>query len=132
MQHKRLTPFLTFDGSAEAAMNFYALVLPETSITSLDYYQAGQPGEEGKVINGILSIMGEQIMFMDIQKGQVTPFSWATSFLMQCRDEREFDHIFSALSSEGFVMMGPEPVLGIRKVAWVTDKFGITWQLVWE
>lgn len=26
-------------------------------------------------------------------------------------------------------MMEPEPVLDMRKVAWVTDKFGVTWHV---
>jgi len=30
------------------------------------------------------------------------------------------------------VMMGPEPIGALRKVAWVTDKFEVTWQPVWQ
>ena len=29
-------------------------------------------------------------------------------------------------------MMGPEAVPPMRKVAWITDQFGLTWQLVWS
>jgi predicted 3-demethylubiquinone-9 3-methyltransferase (glyoxalase superfamily) len=75
--------------------------------------------------------MGQQIMFLDIEATAHAPaFSWATSFYLDCETEAEFDTIFAALSKEGTVMMGPEPVLHFRKVAWVTDKFGVTWQPV--
>lgn len=43
--------------------------------------------------------------------------------------EDEFDTLFEKLAKEGTVMMGPEAVEALRKVAWVTDKYGITWQL---
>jgi len=70
---------------------------------------------------------------MDLPKAYPAPaFSWATSLLINCRDEREFDAIFGALSQDGTVMMDPEPVMDMRKAAWLTDKFGVTWQLVWE
>lgn len=132
MNPQKITTFLTFSGNAEEAMHFYVSVFPNTKILTLTYFEKDQPGEEGKVLNGVLSIMDEQLMFMDMAKESAVPFSWATSFLINCSSEAEFDSIFAALSEGGFVAMGPAPVMHLRKVAWVTDKFGVTWQPVWE
>jgi predicted 3-demethylubiquinone-9 3-methyltransferase (glyoxalase superfamily) len=41
-----------------------------------------------------------------------------------------FDHAFDNLTKDGKVLMGPEPYDNFRKVTWLTDKYGITWQLV--
>lgn len=134
MGKQNITPFLSFTGNAEEAMHFYVSVFPDARIESLVYFEKGQPnGEEGKVLNGALSLMGQQIMFLDMQKEYpAPPFCWATSFFINCQSEEEFDAIFSALANDGTVMMGPEPIMHLRKVAWVTDKFGVTWQPVWE
>jgi len=57
----------------------------------------------------------------------------ATSLQTDCQDESEFDTLFARLAQDAkAVMIGPEPVLAFRKVAWVTDRFGVTWQLVWQ
>ena len=131
MKNQRLIPFLSFNGNAEEAMNFYAAILPGAKIESLIRFEKGQRGDEGKVLTGILSFLGQQIMFLDIEAAaDCPPFSWATSFYLACNDEAEFDVVFNGLAQDGFVMMGPEPVMQFRKVAWITDKFGITWQPV--
>ena len=129
---QRIMPFLTLPGKSEEAMNFYASVLPDTKIISLVKFEKGQPGKEGDVLNGVLAFMDQQFMFMDMEPSICPPITWATSFYIHCNDEAEFDTIFSALSSGGTVLMGPEPVMQFKKVAWVTDKFGITWQPVCE
>lgn len=133
----KLIPFLTFSGRAEEAMDFYAKVFVDServSLTriddSLDPEATGQ--EPGKVLNGQLKIKGQLVMFMDLAPAFSTPFSWANSLYVACDDEAEFDQLFSGLSDDGSVMMGPEPVMNLRKVAWVTDRFNVTWQLVWE
>ncbi len=130
---QRMTPFLTFHGNAEQAMRYYTHVFPETVIESLEFFQHGQEnGDEGKVLNGCLSISGQKIYFMDMMKSVPIPdFSWAMSLFIDCISEEEFDIVFGGLAEEGTVMMGPEAVLDLRKVAWVTDRFGVTWQLVW-
>lgn len=131
--NQKLIPFLTFHGNAEEAINFYASILPNAKIDSLVRFEKDQGGDEGKVMNGILSFSGQQIMFMDMAKSADLPsFSWTTSLYLNCKDEAEFDTIFDGLSKKGSVMMGPEPVAHFRKVAWVTDKFGVTWQPVLE
>lgn len=129
-----LMPFLSFTGTAEEAMNFYVRALPGAVIESLERYGEGTPpGDEGTVLTGALIFKGQRILFLDMPKAYPAPaFSWATSLFINCADEPEFDAIFSKLSENGSVMMGPEPVMHMRKCTWVTDKFGVTWQLVWE
>lgn len=127
-----MTPFLTFHGNAEEAMLFYAAVLPGAKIESLARFEKGQPGDEGKVLTGILSFQGQKMMFMDMEAAYECPaFAWSMSFYVECRDEAEFDAVFAGLSEGGEVMMGPEAVMNLRKAAWVTDRFGVTWQPVW-
>ena len=130
---QRIMPFLTFHGNAEEAMNFYAAVLPGAKIESIVYFEEGGRGDAGKVMNGVLSFMGHKFMFMDMNaEYDCPPFSWTTSFYLDCNDETEFDAIFNGLAEGGTVMMKEEPFMQFRKVAWVTDKFGITWQPVLE
>lgn len=128
---QRITTFLTFNGNAEAAMNFYASVFPGARILDVTPIGEAGPGEKEKPLVGTFELLGQRFMVMNMQGAQAPAFSWATSLYVDCADEREFDDYFASLSREGTVMMGPEPVLNLRKVAWVTDKFGLTWQLVW-
>jgi len=126
-----LAPFLTFNGNAEDAMTRYKSVFPDAEWISLTRIEDSAIGPVGKVLNGQMTIKGQMIMFMDMAPEQAVPFSWAMSLYVNCADEAEFDSIFDGLSKDGSVMMGPEPVMNLRKVAWVTDPYGVTWQLVW-
>ena len=129
--NQKLMPFLTFPGKAEEAMVYYKEVFG-ARIESITRFEAGQPGDIGKVLNGIMDFDGMKLLFMDMSTAYPTPaFSWATSLFLTFPDEPAFDAAFAGISSEGAVMMGPEPVNEIRKCAWVTDQFGVTWQLVW-
>ncbi|MDV0447472.1 hypothetical protein MsAg5_13710 [Methanosarcinaceae archaeon Ag5] len=127
----KITSFLTFAGNAEDAMNFYVSAF-SGKIISITHVPKDGHGDEGKVLHGAFEIFGQQFMAMDMQQEYAVPFSWATSFYIDCATEAEFDLIFETFSDGGSVMMGPEPVLEMRKVAWVTDKYGVTWQPVWK
>jgi predicted 3-demethylubiquinone-9 3-methyltransferase (glyoxalase superfamily) len=137
MEKSRIKPFLTFNGKAEEALNFYAAVLPGAKIGRLERYGKESPlvGAEDvdRIMHGSLEFMGQEIIFLDMSAAYPAPeFNWASSIYIDCQDEAEFDAVFAALSKDGSVMMGPESVGPIRKCAWVTDKFGVTWQPVWE
>lgn len=127
----KLVPFLTFPGQAEEAMDLYQTVFADSQRISLVHVEDPANGIVGKVLNGQLTIKGQLVMFMDMDPIHAVPFSWSSSLYIDCDDEADFDRIFSGLSDGGMVMMGPEPILDLRKVAWVTDRFGVTWQLVW-
>lgn len=137
MEKQRVVPFLTFNGRAEEAMRFYEANLPGAKITKLVRYGKDHPyageGDENRILHGAVSFMGQEIMFLDMGSAHPSPdFNWAASIYLECRDEGEFDAVFNGLSLGGTVMMGPEGVGQFRKCAWVTDKFGVTWQPVWK
>ena len=137
MSKRRVAPFLTFTGKAEEAMLFYEANLPGAKIAEIVRYGKDHPmaeeGEENLVLFGVLSFLGQEILFLDmVAKHPAPDMSWSTSIYLDCTDETEFDAVFDGLAPDGLVMMGPEAVGHIRKCAWVTDKFGVTWQPVWE
>jgi predicted 3-demethylubiquinone-9 3-methyltransferase (glyoxalase superfamily) len=114
-------------------MNFYAAVLPGAKIESIAYFEEGGRGDVGKVLTGVMSFMGQRFMFMDMNAAYECPaFNYAISLYLDCQDEAEFDAVFAGLAQGGVVMMKEEPFMHYRKVAWVTDKFGLTWQPVLE
>jgi len=137
MEKSRISPFLSFTGKAEEAMQFYADNLPGASIQTLVRYENNHPnaaeGEENNILFGEISLMSQTIKCLDMPAAYPAPdFNWANSIFIDCCDEAEFDTIFNALSKDGSVMMGPMAVAHLRKCAWVVDKFGVTWQPVWE
>src|SRR5215469_18537849 len=100
--NQKLIPFLTFHGNAEEAMKFYESILPDAKIESMVYYENGQRGDEGKVMTGVLSLMGEKIMFLDMNAEYDCPgFNWATSFYLNCTSIEEFNTIFNGLVQSG-------------------------------
>ena len=137
MKKSKIAPFLTFNGKAEEAMRFYASILPGAEIVALKRYGKEHPfaeeKDENKVLHGTLLFGGQEIMFLDMDAAHPAPdFCWAASLYVNCENEAEFDAVFNGLAQGGLVMMKEEPFMQFRKVAWVTDKFGVTWQPVLE
>ncbi len=94
MEKQKIIPFLSFTGKAQEAMNFYADNLPNAKITKLVRYGHDNPavgdGEESNVFQGVLTFIGQDIMFLDMSaKYPATDFSWATSIYIDCADEAE-------------------------------------------
>ncbi len=126
-----IVPFLTFPGTAEAAMSFYVGLFPAAGIRDISRFGPDDRGEPGKILHGDFVLKGQSFMAMDIDAAYAPPVSWGISLYVDCADEAEFNRLFSGLSAGGQVIMGPEPIYELRKVAWITDRFGVTWQLVW-
>jgi predicted 3-demethylubiquinone-9 3-methyltransferase (glyoxalase superfamily) len=125
-------PFITFSGSAEEAVNFYISIFPDSKIESVEYFKEGERGVKGKVKTAVFRIMNNLLMAFDIEEFAKPAQSWQMSLYVNCKNEAMFDDIFAKLADGGVVLMGPEPVFNIRKAAWVTDKYGITWQIIFE
>lgn len=126
-----ITPFITLPGLVDEALDLYSKAFPDSEIIEITRFNDAGFGELGKVMNALLRIRDTHLMFMDMSKEQSPVPSWNICLYVNLESEEEFDIAFKNLSEIGEVMMGPEPIFELRKVAWLTDKFGITWQLVW-
>jgi len=126
----RATPFLMFQGGkAEAALSFYAEHVPDSRIDSLEHFGAEGPGPEGSVLRGYATVAGQAVMVHDSFVTHGFDFTPSWSFFLDCADEVEFDRLFAILSEEGGVLMPPANYGWSAKFAWVSDRFGISWQL---
>ena len=126
----KIVPSLWFDMQCEEAMNYYVDTFnsaphkkQESKIISITRYEKGMeaPGAEqmvGKVITGIFELAGQRFMALD--GGLIFPFTEATSFYVECEDQKEVDYFWKKLSAI------PES----EQCGWLKDKYGLSWQII--
>ena len=114
-----VTPFLWFDDSAEAAIDFYTALIPGSELVSIGRYPDEVPGMGGKVMHAHFRLAGRDYYAMDA--GPQFPFTEAVSLFVSCADQAEVDRYWDALIAGG----GEPSVCG-----WLKDRFGVSWQVV--
>jgi predicted 3-demethylubiquinone-9 3-methyltransferase (glyoxalase superfamily) len=124
-----VTPFLMFEGAAEAAMNFYLSLFPGSIIDSIARFGAGGPGREGSVMQGTMSLKGQKLFFFDSPVKHAFTFTPSISLMVDCDSAVEVDRLFAALSDQGKTLMPLDAYPFARRFAWVNDRFGVSWQL---
>ena len=115
---KKITTFLTYDGQAEAAMNLYTSVFPNSRITSTRYYGEAGPGEAGSLMTGTFELDGQE--FMVLNGGSSFTFGPGFSLFVSCETQDEVDQLWEKLSEGGEK----------GQCGWLTDKFGVSWQII--
>jgi predicted 3-demethylubiquinone-9 3-methyltransferase (glyoxalase superfamily) len=115
---KKITTFLTFDGRAEDAIDFYTSVFDGARILSTTRYDSGRPGPEGELMSATFELAGQE--FMALNGGPSFSFSQGISLFVDCEDQDEIDHLWEMLTNGG----EPGPC------GWLTDRFGVSWQII--
>ncbi|MGV8906447.1 MAG: VOC family protein [Acetobacterium sp.] len=133
MKNDFLIPIIRLAGNSEEAINYYLKVFPKSELIDLvKFTEDTEYTEKGKVLKAQLKLENSTVMFMDMKKEIAPMSSWAISLFLNFEIEEEFDQVFKGLAELGQVMFGPMPAPETRKVAMVTDKFNITWELNWK
>src|SRR5690242_8040982 len=119
-----IAPFLTFEGKAEEAMNFYVNLFPNSSIVSLSRYGSGELGEGGQ--EGIIklahfSLNGLKFMCIDSPMKHDWGFTPAVSFFIRCSSVEEIDKIANALAKDGKIYMPLDTYPFAERFAWIGD-----------
>ena len=115
---QQINPFLWFDGQAEEAANFYVSTFDDSSIIEVSRYPEGTPGPAGSVMTVTFRLKGQELIALN--GGPEFTFTPAISLLVHCADQDEVDRYWSRLTDGGTT----------QQCGWVTDRFGVTWQIV--
>ncbi len=108
-------------GKAEEALDLYASVFDDSHVGTVVHYPAGmEPEREDTAMFAEASLSGEWVTAMDSAADHRFGFNEAFSLSIECADQQEVDHFWSALSAV------PEA----EQCGWLKDKFGVSWQVV--
>jgi predicted 3-demethylubiquinone-9 3-methyltransferase (glyoxalase superfamily) len=113
-----ITPCLWFDGNADAAVDHYLSIFPNSRRLTGSEYSPDSPGEQGSTL--VVSFELDDRPFMALNGGPTYSFTPAVSFVVNCETQEQVDHYWDRL------LDGGQP----SQCGWLTDRFGVSWQIV--
>jgi predicted 3-demethylubiquinone-9 3-methyltransferase (glyoxalase superfamily) len=120
---RTITPALLFTGErhgqAEAALEHYVSIFPDSRVEGILRYDGSGPDPAGTVQHAQFYLGGETFMVMDNAHDHGFGFTPAISFMVRCGSQAEIDRYWTALSAV------PEA----EQCGWLTDRFGVSWQI---
>jgi predicted 3-demethylubiquinone-9 3-methyltransferase (glyoxalase superfamily) len=118
-----------FEGAAEQAMKFYVSLFPDGEIIDIVRYGPGEPGAEVTVKTANFRVAGQTVMCIDSPAKHDFTFTPAFSFFVDCESEADIHRLSAALGEGGTIFM-PLGAYGFsRQFTWLSDRFGVSWQL---
>ncbi len=122
--------FLMFqDGRAEEAMNFYVSLFKSSEVISIERYASGEQGAEGTVKRADFILSGHNLICIDSPVKHNFSFTPSISVFVECESEAEIEDAFARLSEGGQIFMPLDNYGFSVKFGWVSDRFGVSWQL---
>jgi PhnB protein len=126
-----MSPYLSFNGTCEAAFTFYAECLGGRPGAIFRY--AGSPlvgevpaGWHDKIMHASLTLGGVVLMGGDVAPERYEePKGFSLS--LQIKNTAEAERIFHELARDGRVVMSLEQTFWAARFGMVVDRFGIPW-----
>jgi PhnB protein len=127
----RLNPYLSFDGAARQAMEFYKDVFGGT-LTLNTYGDVGQPGgpDADRIMHATLETpSGFTLMASDIPPGMEHTPGTNITVSLSGDDEADLRGYWEKLSADGSVAVPLEKQMWGDVFGMCTDRFGIPWMV---
>jgi len=108
-------------GRAEEAVTYYTGLFENSEVNLISRYEEGEAHDpRAKVTFAGFKLDGTSFAAMDHGYGADFTFNEALSLIINCKDQKEIDYFWAALSAD------PEA----EQCGWLKDKFGVSWQIV--
>nr|WP_161501169.1 VOC family protein [Rhodopirellula sp. SM50] len=122
-------PLLMFEGKAERAMKFYVSVFPDSGIEKVLKYVEGENGKAGSIKHAAFRVAGTRLLCIDSPVDHPFEFTPSVSLFVDCESKEQVESIFKKLADGGKVLMPVDDYGFSTRFGWVTDSFGVSWQL---
>jgi predicted 3-demethylubiquinone-9 3-methyltransferase (glyoxalase superfamily) len=115
---QKISPCLWFEGNAEEAIDYYLRVFKDARVIETLHHTDASPGPRGSVLAVTIELKGSEIMVLN--GGSEFKFTPAVSMFVSCESQEELDRYWDMLLDGGQAIA----------CGWLTDRFGVTWQIV--
>ena len=124
-----VTPFLMFqNGQAEAAMDLYTSLFPDSEIVDAAYYDEEGPGKAGTIVRATFRLGDQQVICIDSPITHEFGFTPSFSFFVDCDSAAQLNMLMTELGEGGAVLMEAGDYGFSQRFGWIADRFGVTWQ----
>jgi PhnB protein len=136
MPAQTIQPYLSFNGRAEEAIDFYRRALGAEVEMMMRFKDSPEPcpegmvppGSENKIMHACIKVGGSPIMASDGNcQGQASFQGFSLSYTAS--DEKTADRVFHALADGGEVRMPLNKTFFSPRFGMVADKFGVSWMV---
>ena len=129
-----IQPYLSFEGRADEAIEFYKNALGAKVEMLLRFKEAPDqsmisPGSAEKVMHAALKI-GDAFVLMSDGRNTGKPVFQGISLTIYPKDEAEADKVFAALGEGGQVRMPMDKTFFAKRFGMLADKFGVGWMVI--
>ncbi|KEK22358.1 VOC family protein [Bacillus gaemokensis] len=129
---QQITPYLTFNGNAREALEYYKSVF-EGDIQGIQTFGDADfptpPEVNNRIMHARFKKDGLFFMVSDAFLGQSVEIGNHISLALELDSEEEIHKIYAALSEKGTVFMELQDTFWGAKFAKVKDCFGVIWDL---
>lgn len=132
-----IKPYLSFNGNAEEALNFYAAAFNGTAGEVCrygEYTEVESPDDyKNKIVHSDLYFNGCTISLADAIPGTKSDFgSMGHAITVFCDSEQQLKEIYEKLSVSGQIKHELRQTGYAKLYAEVVDKYGVLWALIIE
>ncbi|MGB3877705.1 MAG: VOC family protein [Shinella zoogloeoides] len=114
----KVTQHLWFEKDMEAAIGFYASLIPGSSVHWVTPIMADTPSGPAGSVKSASFTLGDQ-RYMAIEAGPLDPFNHSFSIMVECETQGDLDRLWDALREGG----------SVEQCGWLKDRWGLSWQI---
>jgi predicted 3-demethylubiquinone-9 3-methyltransferase (glyoxalase superfamily) len=127
---QRVTTHLMFlHDDAQAALDLYRECFDDFDVVELEQYGPDEAGTQGAVRFARFTLAGREFSCIDSPVRHDFDFTPAVSLFVDCTDNDELERVAAQLGEGGEALMPLGDYGFSRRFTWISDRFGVSWQL---